>query len=86
MIHLAVRNVSRGGALVASDGSDLSAFAPGSTQTVTLLDPDGGGANAVGVEAKVIRHDSSGMALSWDENDRAVGEVGAFLDRFYSKR
>jgi hypothetical protein len=86
LVHLAVRNVSRGGVLVATDGGDLSSFTLGSTQTLTLLDPDGGGANAVGVEARVIRHDGGGMALSWDYSDRAVDDVGAFLDRFYSKR
>jgi hypothetical protein len=86
MRHLVVRNVSRGGVLVAVTGSDLSAFTLGSTHGLTLLDPDGGGANAVGVMARVVRHDGGGLALSWDESDHAVAAVGDFLERFYSKR
>jgi len=34
----------------------------------------------------VIHLDAGGMALSWDDSDGGVRDVGAFLDRFYSKR
>jgi hypothetical protein len=38
------------------------------------------------VEARVVRHDAVGMALTWDDSDAQVSQVGAFLDLFYAKR
>ena len=86
VLQLPVRNISRGGVLVGDAGSDLSAFALGATLPLTIVDKSGDLDTAANVEARVVRHDAGGMALSWDESDAGVRAVGAFLDRFYSKR
>jgi hypothetical protein len=82
---LPVRNVSRGGVLVAAAGHDLSAFRISSPHPLELVDPDGT-VPAATLEARVVRHDAIGMALSWDHSDAAVVLAGVFLDAFYSKR
>ena len=86
VLQLPVRNISRGGVLVGASGEDLSAFALGDTLAVTIVDKSGDLDNGAVVEARVVRHDGGGMALSWDHSDGGVRAVGAFLDRFYSKR
>ena len=86
VLQLPVRNISRGGALVGDGGADLSAFALGATLAVTIVDKSGDLDGAAAVEARVVRHDAGGMALSWDHSDAGVHAAGAFLDRFYSKR
>jgi hypothetical protein len=83
---LPVRNVSRGGVLVASGGHDLRSFTIGSQHPVTIRDPDTAGIADVRIDARVVRHDVTGMALSWDHSDSAVYAVSTFLDAFYSKR
>jgi hypothetical protein len=85
-LHLPVRNVSRGGVLVGALGNDLSAFQLGSTHHVIILDEEVLNPRQAAVDARVVRHDAVGMALSWDDSDSAVESVGAFLDAFYSKR
>ncbi len=82
---LPVRNVSRGGVLVAASGHDLSAFPLGTTHSLTIFDPDDPTREAR-IEARVVRHDNTGMAVSWDHSTDAVATVSTFLDRFYSKR
>ena len=86
MVQLPVRNISRGGVLVGDAGVDLSVFAPGERLAITIVDASGDLDAAVHVEGHVVRHDAGGMALSWDHSDGGVRDVGAFLDRFYSKR
>ncbi len=86
MLQLPVRNISRGGVLVGDAGEDLSIFAIGAILTVMIVDASGDLDAAANVAGRVVRHDGGGMALSWDENSAGVGSVGAFLDRFYSKR
>jgi PilZ domain-containing protein len=85
-LHLPVRNISRGGVLVGDGGEDLSAFVLGEAFFVTIVDASGDIDAAAHVEGRVVRHDAGGMALSWDDSDGGIGVVGAFLDRFYSKR
>jgi hypothetical protein len=85
-LQLPVRNISRGGVLVADAGQDLSRFALGDTLAVTIVDASGDLDAAAHVEGRVIRHDDAGMALSWDDSDGGILAVGTFLDRFYSKR
>ena len=70
----------------ATAGEDLSAFALGTMLAVTIVDKSGDLAAAAAVDARVVRHDAGGMALSWDDSDAGVRTVGLFLDRFYSKR
>jgi PilZ domain-containing protein len=85
-LHLPVRNISRGGVLVGA-GAELAAqYALGATLPLTIVDAAGDIDAAARVDARVVRHDAGGMALSWDDSDTAVATVGAFLDRFYSKR
>lgn len=86
MLQLPVRNISRGGVLVGDGGEDLSAFAIGQSHSVTIVDAAGDLDAAAHVAGRVVRHDAGGMALSWDEDADGVQTVGAFLDRFYSKR
>ena len=86
MLQLPVRNISRGGVLVGAAGENLEQFAIGDLLTVTIVDASGDLDAAAHVAGHVVRHDADGMALSWDENADGVGTVGAFLDRFYSKR
>ncbi len=86
VLQLPVRNISRGGVLVGDAGENLSGFPLGETLAVTIIDKSGDLDAAAAVEARVVRHDAGGMALSWDDSDRGVAVVGAFLDRFYSKR
>jgi hypothetical protein len=86
MVQLPVRNISRGGVLVGAAGIDLSIFALGEQLAVTIVDASGDLDSAANVDGRVVRHDAGGMALSWDESDGAVRDVGTFLDRFYSKR
>jgi len=86
MLQLPVRNISRGGVLVGAAGEDLSSFAVGESHTVMIVDAAGDLDAAAHVAGRVIRHDAGGMALSWDEDADGVRTVGAFLDRFYSKR
>ena len=86
MLQLPVRNISRGGVLVGDAGEDLSVFALGAALMVTIVDASGDLDAAAHVEGRVVRHDAGGMALSWDDSDGGVRLVGAFLDRFYSKR
>jgi len=85
-LHLPVRNISRGGALVGAVGHDLSGFALGSTHQLAVVDSDEESPRGEPVAARVVRHDALGMALSWDHDERAVAVVGAFLDAFYAKR
>ena len=85
-LHLPVRNVSCGGVLIGAMGNDLSSFALGSTHHVTIIDAEELNPRQAAVDARVVRHDAVGMALSWDDSDTAVQSVGAFLDAFYSKR
>lgn len=86
LVQLPVRNMSRGGVLVGAAGEDLSGFALGDTLAVTIVDVSGDLDAAAHIEGRVVRHDAGGMALSWDDSERAVGAAGQFLDRFYSKR
>ena len=86
MLQLPVRNISRGGVLVGAAGEDLSAFSVGDLLHVMIVDAAGDLDAAADVAGRVVRHDGSGMALSWDEDVEGVRVVGAFLDRFYSKR
>jgi len=86
MVQLPVRNISRGGVLVGAAGIDLTIFALGETLAVTIVDASGDLTGAAHIDGHVVRHDAGGMALSWDRSDAAVRDVGAFLDRFYSKR
>jgi hypothetical protein len=86
MVQLPVRNISRGGVLVGDAGVDLTVFAPGERLAITIVDASGDLDAAAHVEGHVVRHDAGGMALSWDHSDGGVRDVGAFLDRFYSKR
>ena len=86
MVQLPVRNISRGGVLVGAAGVDLSIFAQDERLAVTIVDASGDLDAAANISGRVVRHDAGGMALSWDESDTAVRNVGAFLDRFYSKR
>jgi hypothetical protein len=86
MVQLPVRNISRGGVLVGDAGVDLKVFALGDLLAVTIVDASGDLDAAAHVEGHVVRHDAGGMALSWDDSDGGVRDVGAFLDRFYSKR
>jgi len=86
MVQLPVRNISRGGVLVGAAGEDLSSFVIGEALAVMIVDAAGDLDAAARVEGRVVRHDAGGMALSWDENVQGVSTVGAFLDRFYSKR
>jgi hypothetical protein len=85
-LQLPVRNVSRGGVLVGAAGEDLSGFAIGDLLSITIVDASGDLDGAASVAGRVIRHDGGGMALTWDEDDTGIRTVGAFLDRFYSKR
>ena len=85
LLQLPVRNISRGGVLVGDAGEDLAAFALGELLSVTIVDASGDIDAAAHVDGRVVRHDAGGMALSWDDSD-GVAVVGAFLDRFYSKR
>lgn len=85
-LQLPVRNISRGGVLVGDGGEDLTGFQLGETLAVTIVDKSGDLDGAAMVEARVVRHDAGGMALSWDHSDSGVRTVGGFLDRFYSKR
>jgi hypothetical protein len=85
-LHLPVRNVSRGGVLVGAVGNDLSSFQLGSTHHLTIIDAEELNAHSASVDARVVRHDAIGMALSWDDSDISVDLVGGFLDAFYSKR
>lgn len=86
VLQLPVRNISRGGVLVGDAGEDLTVFSLGATLAVTIVDKSGDLDRGAVVEARVVRHDAGGMALSWDHSDSGVSAVGAFLDRFYSKR
>ncbi len=86
VLQLPVRNISRGGVLVGDAGADLTGFAPGATLAVTIVDKSGDVDAAAAVDGRVVRHDAGGMALTWDDSDTGVRAVGAFLDRFYSKR
>ncbi len=88
LLQLPVRNISRGGVLVGDGGEDLSVFSLGDALAVTIVDASGDLDAAAHVEGRVVRHDAGGMALSWDDRDGDAGVrvVGAFLDRFYSKR
>jgi hypothetical protein len=86
VLQLPVRNISRGGVLVGAADHDLLPFSLGSLLTLTLVDADGGVEGAARVQARVVRHDAGGMALTWDDSDSGVATVGTFLDRFYSKR
>jgi hypothetical protein len=85
-LYLPVRNISRGGVLVGDAGADLSVFPLGTSLALAIVDADGDLGSPARVEARVVRHDAGGMALSWDDSDGSVAIVGAFLDRFYSKR
>ena len=84
-LSLPVRNISRGGVLVAAADGELGAFQIGTTHPLEIVDPDGA-VPPRRIYARVVRHDASGMALSWDHNDVAVDAAGVFLDAFYSKR
>jgi len=86
VVQLPVRNISRGGVLVGDAGEDLTVFSLGETLAVTIVDKSGDLDRGAAVDARVVRHDGGGMALSWDHSDGGVTAVGAFLDRFYSKR
>jgi hypothetical protein len=85
LLSLVVRNISRGGVLVGGAGYDLSPFAIGSAHEIEIVDPDGSLPGAR-VDARVVRHDGSGMALCWDHSDASMLAAGGFLDQFYSKR
>lgn len=85
-LRLPVRNVSRGGVLVGAAGNDLSTFTLGTSHHLIIVDSEGQNPRNAAVEARVVRHDAVGMALSWDDSDTSVSAVGAFLDLFYSKR
>lgn len=83
---LPVRNISRGGVLVAADAPLAARFPLGAMLPLVIVDAAGDIDAAARVEARVVRHDAGGMALSWDDSDASVTTVGAFLDRFYAKR
>lgn len=85
-LQLPVRNISRGGVLVGAGDELAGRFALGTTLPLTIVDASGDVEAAARVDARVVRHDAGGMALSWDHSDGAVAAVGTFLDRFYAKR
>jgi len=85
-VILPARNISLGGVYLTADGHDLSVFPVGAQLEVLVFDALDDRQEPVRLAGQVVRHDAVGMALSWDESDSAVRDVGSFLDRFYSKR
>jgi hypothetical protein len=77
---LPARNISLGGVYLTADGHDLSGFAIGVELSVLVFDGLES-ERSLRISARVVRHDSAGMALMWSADHPAVAlELAKLLE------
>ena len=78
-------NISLGGVFVGVGRQDVSGLAVGSVIQVQVFDPRDLATSAVPTPALVVRHEPSGVALSWTGKDRTVeSQLDALLQSIAS--
>jgi hypothetical protein len=71
MVILSIQNVSVSGALLSAEEEDLEMLPIGRSVQVTVFDSTSRHLK-VELEARVVRHEPGGVALSWGRNLRAA--------------
>jgi hypothetical protein len=78
---LPAHNISLGGVYLTADGHDLSGFSLGLEVAVRIFDVLNSAKKPLTLRARVVRHDSAGMALMWSADEPSAAMALAKLLR-----